>query len=378
MRIRQKRRRTDRWALIIAGLVLAIACVLGGGFLALRLGQVGAGAGDDGPVQQIALAAYLALYADELNKPAGEDATPIAFTVAAGETADGVAARLAERQLVRDARLLSFYLRYNGLDQSIEAGDFFLRRTMTIPQIATTLTDASAREASVRILEGWRREQIAAALAQNTIVAVTAEDWMTATGANARPGAFGFYADLPPGATLEGFLYPDTYLVQPGAGATDVLNRMLAAFDRQVTAELRAALAARNLSLYQAVIMASLIEREAVLDDERPVIASVIYNRLAIGQPLQIDAAVQYALATPENWWPPVAGFDLSAIESPYNTYRATGLPPAPISNVRAASLQAVANPAQTPFYYYRAACDGSGRHNFSQTYDEHVARACP
>jgi UPF0755 protein len=115
-----------------------------------------------------------------------------------------------------------------------------------------------------------------------------------------------------------------------------------------------------------------------VLDEERPVIASVIFNRLAIGQPLQIDATVQYAIAQPENWWPGVAGLDFRTIANPYNTYIITGLPPAPISNVRAASLQAVAKPVATDYYYYRAACDGSGRHNFSRTFDEHLANACP
>ncbi|MGQ0600779.1 MAG: endolytic transglycosylase MltG [Anaerolineales bacterium] len=378
MRIRQKRQRTDRWAVIVIALAAVSACVIGGGFLFARFSQVGTAAESDNPVQQLALAAYLALNADDLNKPAGEDATPINFTVVLGETAEAVAERLAEMQLVSEARLLTFYMRYNGLDQSIEAGDFILRRTMTIPQIAKTLTDASAREVVVRITEGWRREQIAASLVENPALTLTAEEWLTATGPNARPGAFNFYADLPSGVSLEGFLYPDTYLVRPGASAIDVLDKMLAAFDKQVTPELRAGLANRNISLYQAVILASLIEREAVLDDERPVIASVMYNRLTIGQPLQIDAALQYALATPENWWPPVIGIDLLSINSPYNTYRFTGLPPAPISNVRAASLQAVANPAQTTFYYYRATCDGSGRHNFSQTYDEHVAKACP
>ncbi len=386
MRIRQKRRQADalgRLLLLVGVFVLLGALLLGGGLVFGRLGQVQAAAGeadaDLNPLQRAALTLYLALYADDVLQPAGADATPQAFTIAPGETADAVGARLAEAGLVRDARLLTFYLRYSGLDQSVEAGDFILRQTMNIPEVARALTDAAAREISVRLPEGWRREQIAEALAADPRLNIPAEDWLTLTGPDTAAAAgFGLAADLPPGATLEGFLYPDTYLVRPGASARDVLTKALAAFEKQVTPDLRTTLSTRRLTLYQAVIIASLIEREAVLDEERPVIASVILNRLAIGQPLQIDATTQYGLAAAGNWWPRVAGLDLSAVDHPFNTYRIPALPPAPISNVRAASLRAVAEAPATTYYYYRAACDGSGRHNFAHTYDEHLANACP
>ncbi len=382
MRIRQKRRQVEALATFVALVALVSGVVLGGGWVLGRLSQlqsvIGQAAPDLNPLQRFALAAYLALHADDLTRPAGADATPRPFIVALGETAEEVAQRLAEAQLISDARLLTFYLRYTGLDQNIEAGDFILRQTMTTLEIARALTNASAREITVRIPEGWRREQIAELLATNPQLNITADEWLALTGPGAPPlGSYRLYAELPPGASLEGYLSPETYLVRPRAGARDVLAKMLTHFDDQVTAELRARLAARGLTLHQAVIIASLIEREAVVEDERPLIASVIFNRLAIGQPLEIDASVQYALATPENWWPPVAGLDLRAVDSPFNTYRVAGLPAGPISNVRASSLQAVANPAQTGYYFYRAACDGSGRHNFAQTYEEHLANAC-
>ena len=139
----------------------------------------------------------------------------------------------------------------------------------------------------------------------------------------------------------------------------------------------RTQVAARGLTLHQAITLASLIEREAVVGDERPLIASVIYNRLAVGQLLEIDAAVQYALGQPGNWWPRLAGLDLRGIQSPYNTYAVPGLPPGPIANPGLESILAAANPATTDFYYYRALCDGSGRHAFAVTYEEHLANAC-
>jgi UPF0755 protein len=136
----------------------------------------------------------------------------------------------------------------------------------------------------------------------------------------------------------------------------------------------------QGLSIYEAVTLASIVEKEAVVDDEKPMIASVFYNRLAQGMRLETDPTVQYALGFSEEWstwWKsPLSNADL-AVESPYNTYLAFGLPPTPICNPDLGSLRAVAFPAETPYLYFRAACDGSGRHNFSITFEEHLNNAC-
>jgi len=185
-------------------------------------------------------------------------------------------------------------------------------------------------------------------------------------------------SDLGPGASLEGFLFPDTYLVRPTASAADILDKMLANFAARLPADYGAQVGARGLTLYQAITVASLIEREAVVDDERPLIASVIYNRLAAGQRLEIDATAQFVLGNASNWWPRLDGLDLRSIVSPYNTYAVEGLPPGPVANPGLSSIAAAANPAQTNYLYYRAKCDGSGRHSFAATYEEHLANACP
>jgi UPF0755 protein len=137
----------------------------------------------------------------------------------------------------------------------------------------------------------------------------------------------------------------------------------------------------QGLSLFDAVTLASIVEREAVLDEEKPLIASVFLNRLAAGIPLESDPTAQYAAGYDEargGWWPtPVSLNDLE-IDSPYNTYRYPGLPPGPISNPSTESLKAVAFPAQTPYYYFRASCDGSGKHVFAETYEQHLNNSCP
>ncbi len=384
MRIREKRRRADLAALffLLIFTVSAIAAI--GVIVATRSGaatlELGPGGMDLNPAERVLLSTYLNTRADQLTSPAGNDPTPIAFSVLAGETAGEVAERLAVQGLIGDAQLLSIYLRYKGLDDQIEAGDFILRQTMTIPEIAATLTDANAREMSVRITEGWRLEQIAEALSANANLAASGMDFLALAGpAGPRrlAGSYSFLGDIPAGASLEGFLFPDTYLVRPGASAADLLNKMLANFEARLPAGYRTSVARRGLTLYQAIIIASLIEREAAVDDERPLIASVILNRLTIGQPLEIDATVQYALGSPGNWWPSVAGLDYRSITSPYNTYVVTGFPAGPIANPGAASIAAVSNAVQTDYLYYRARCDGSGQHSFAATYEEHLRNAC-
>jgi UPF0755 protein len=135
-----------------------------------------------------------------------------------------------------------------------------------------------------------------------------------------------------------------------------------------------------GLSIYEAVTLASIVEKEAVVDEEKPMIASVFLNRLAAGMRLETDPTVQYALGFQEaadTWWKVPLTLDDLAIDSPYNTYIISGLPPTPISNPGIDSLRAVGFPAETPYFYFRAACDGSGRHLFAITFEEHLNNAC-
>ncbi|MGB9897319.1 endolytic transglycosylase MltG, partial [Thermanaerothrix sp.] len=145
--------------------------------------------------------------------------------------------------------------------------------------------------------------------------------------------------------------------------------------------EIREGFARQGLSLYQGVILASIVEREGIVKEEYPLIASVFLNRLRAGMKLDSDPTVQYALgydAHLNTWWKnPLKSEDFK-INSPYNTYINAGLPPTPICNPGLEALQAVANPAQTSYYYFRAQCDQSGRHVFSETYEQHLSEACP
>jgi UPF0755 protein len=186
---------------------------------------------------------------------------------------------------------------------------------------------------------------------------------------------------LPAGATAEGFLYPDRYTLPRTTTASQLVSVLLSNFSLHLTADLQDGFTRNGLTVYQAVTLASVIEREAVVDEEMPIIASVFYNRLAIGMKLESDPTIQYALgynSAQGSWWTnPLSLVDLE-YDSPFNTYLYSGLPPAPISNPSLAALQAVAFPAQTPYYYFVARCDGLGRHNFAETFEEHQKNICP
>lgn len=335
------------------------------------------------PLEAAVLGTYLALNRQALTTPASSESMPVAFTVEAGQNAAQIAENLRAQGLIHNPTLFRYYLRYYGLDVQIEAGTFDLNTAMAIPQIALALTEAKPPEVTIRITEGWRREQIADWLDKQQGLPFGGAEFLAATaGGIPLPPDLSLTAELPAGVSLEGFLFPDTYRVALDATASDLVEAMLRNFERQVTPQMRADAAARGLTLYQVVTLASIVEREAVVPDERPLIASVYLNRLAAGMKLEADPTVQYAMgyqAERDEWWNlNLTQQDYYTVDSLYNTYLYAGLPPGPIANPGLASIQAVIYPAQTPYFYFRATCDGSGRHYFSQTFEEHQAYACP
>jgi len=337
-----------------------------------------------GSPKEVALETYIQAHAEELQQPAGTDDTPVIFVVQPGETAADIALRLEETGLVSDAELFRRYLQYEGLDAGLEAGTYTLRQTMTIPEIAQALQSGQQPERVLTVREGLRLEEVAAEVAAQTGISETeflnlvTVGWRTTDLAE-----YTFLASLPPTATLEGFLFPETYRLPEDATARDVVARMLSTFDQRVTPEIRQAGADRGLSLYEMVTLASIVEREAVIPAERPTIASVFLNRLTAGWPLGADPTVQYALGYDEEtgqWWRTLY-FDqlgvesLAEIDHPYNTYRYPGLPPGPICSPGLASIEAVAYPADTNYFYFIANCQANdGSHLFAATEEEHYA----
>jgi UPF0755 protein len=181
---------------------------------------------------------------------------------------------------------------------------------------------------------------------------------------------YAFLADRPEGASLEGYLFPDTYNFDPDSSADEIIESMLNNFDAKITQDMRDRAGEMGLSMYQVLTFASLVEREAAVSEERPIIADIYEKRYTEGWRLEADPTVQYALGTHEDWWPELTGEDLYD-DSPYNTYQVDGLPPGPIANPGYASIRAVLFPSDSPYYYIYAKKDNSGYHLFATTSDE-------
>ena len=324
-------------------------------------------------VRQVA-ASFLA---DQLDGPASGDGRAVRFVVRPGESASEIASSLEAAGLVRSAWSFRILARLRGGEGQLRAGEYVLRPNMTSGEILEALR-TGGEAGGFTIPEGWRAAEIADALGRRSLA--KRDDFLAVV----RAGDFGadFLGSRPPGASLEGYLFPDTYQILPGTPVRDVVQLMLDDFGRRVTPEMRARGAARGLTLHQVVVLASIVEREAVVADERSVIAAVFLNRLQKGMRLQADATVQYAAVGPDPaalpggyWKHGLSELDLG-IDSPYNTYRYAGLPPGPIANPGLASIRAVLEPTQTDYLYFVARPDGS--HAFARTlkeHDENVAR---
>jgi UPF0755 protein len=299
------------------------------------------------------------------------------FEVGDGESVSMVCLRLEQQGLIDDAELLRTYLVYTGLDRLLQSGQFQLNSGMSPVQIAQEMLDATPKDAVITILPGWRIEEVAANIAASGL-SISSEEFISAAY-QPSPDSMS-YLPISDISSLEGFLFPGTYIIPRDANLDIVLESILREFSKQINQSLLDGFSRQGLSLYEAVNLASIIEKEAVLDQEKPLIASVFYNRLSQGMRLETDPTVQYSLGFQTDtgsWWKsPLTSADLQ-FNSPYNTYQIYGLPPTPICNPDLTSLTSVAFPAETPYLYFRAACDGSGRHNFSTTYEEHLNNEC-
>lgn len=321
--------------------------------------------------EELAIYMFLQARAEEINASLSDDPTELAFTIEPGESALSVGERLQKIGLISDAQLFRQFMRYNQLDVSIEAGDYALRRNMNMKEIGQALQKASFEEVAVTIPEGWRVEQIAEMLTDEEIMDGSEFLAMVREGAAVEHNLL---FDRPAGQSYEGYLFPDTYRLPVPAKPEDLISRMLDNLAAKLPSNAFELANQRQLGFYQILTVASIVEREAVIAEERPIIASVYLNRITQGMYLQADPTVQYAMGyQPEadQWWKtPVTLDEYSSVNSPYNTYLNPGLPPGPIANPGIDSIIAVLEPAQTNYLFFVAY--GDGAHIFAETYEEH------
>ncbi|MDH7572803.1 MAG: endolytic transglycosylase MltG [Clostridia bacterium] len=295
--------------------------------------------------------------------PPGEE--EVVVKIPRGSSPGQIAERLRQEGLIRSAVVFRIYLRLQGLEESLKAGEYRLSPSLSVPEIADTLASGNVVRHRVTIPEGFTLKQIAARLAEAGLIDPE-RFWQVAAEA---PFDYDFLRDGPPGTQrLEGFLFPDTYYFSKDMTEEEIIAAMLRRFREAFTPEMEARCRELSLTVREAVTLASLVEREAKLDAERPLVSAVFHNRLRLGLKLESCATVQYLLDEPR----PVLRAEDLKIPSPYNTYLHVGLPPGPIASPGLASLRAALYPASAPYLYFVANPDGS--HTFSRTYSAHLA----
>ncbi|HEX7594369.1 MAG TPA: endolytic transglycosylase MltG [Anaerolineae bacterium] len=324
-------------------------------------------------IEDVPLGLYLQQHLPELTTPASDDPTPVNLRVAPGELPTDVAAHLQSQGLIKNADLFVNLVKYLHVGPKIQAGEYIFKRTMTMSDLLEALQHGRAKTVTLTIVPGWRAEEIADNLAAQGLASLNKDQFLQAVQAGKYD--YWFMRDRPKGApaSIEGFLFPESYNFPVDTTTDALINQILGTFSGRVTDKMRQEAATAKLSFYEIVTLASIVEREAVVANERPIIASVFLNRLKKKMPLQADSTAQYALgyqAAAKQWWKsPMSIDDLTKGDSPFNTYLHPGLPPGPICNPSFASILAALEPAQTDYLYFYA--KGDGTHAFSKTYEE-------
>ena len=271
------------------------------------------------------------------------------FVITKGSSASQIGNKLQSSGLIKSALAFKIYIQFTGQSGKLLSGEFRLTPSFSLFQTADTLFKGPV-ELWVTIPEGLRSEEIAARFAQvlNKDSSFITEFLQASKG-------------------KEGYLFPDTYLFPMDASASSIVKKMTDTFTARTQG-----LTPRgsDLSFAETVTIASLLERETKTDAERPIVAGIFMNRLNAGMPLQVDAAVQYAVGTSKEWWRKTLTLADFKVNSPYNTYENTGLPPTPIASPGLASLKAAFSPAQTDYLYYIH--DSTGQIHYARTLAEH------
>jgi UPF0755 protein len=295
-----------------------------------------------------------------------------AFDVQKGDTLQQVAAILQSKGIIKSAFAFRIYSHFVTQDLQVKAGHYILAKGTSLSEILSELHkgQSSWNTVMVTIPEGFTVKQIAMRLQSDGVCSEQSFLKEEQQGSFDEP----FLKDIKPNSKvkyrLEGYLFPDTYDFTAGESPREVIDDMLRNFARHVSPDMTQEMSKKGLSLPQVITEASLIEKEARVDSERKVIASVINNRLSAKPPmkLQIDATIEYILGHQNV----VTDTDLR-VNDPYNTYLHQGLPPGPIANPGFASIDAVVHPAKTNYFYYVVKNNGSGEHYFAHTYAEQL-----
>jgi len=304
---------------------------------------------------------------------------PIYIVVEQGDTAADIGNRLEAAEIIDSGASFERLAMIIGAESRLSAGEYEFLEATSVLDAVTRMRDGLTSARVVTVREGLRIEEVAQLMEDRGVI--DADDFLATANSIATNGSSidpDLLASRPRAATLEGYLYPATYSFPRSSDASQIVLTMIDALATRLTPELRAEAAAQGLTIHQVLILASIVEREAVLPEEREVIASVYLNRIEDGMPLQADPTVQYALTQRPGsvvefgYWKRALTLQDLQYDSTYNTYVKSGMPPGPIANPGIESITAVIRPAKTNYLFFVAT--GNGGHVFAETYEQHLA----
>ena len=389
-----------------AGVIALVGALLFLGFLAFAPRLMVWIEDHPGSIEQGIVRDFVQWYQPEAlaDEPASEDGNRVTVTIEGGSTDAEIGDLLASEGLIRSRLAFQWAVIQAGRSGGLQAGTYDLSSASRPSEIVAALySEGGGREVEITLQEGWRLEEIVGYLGTTELTMNLEQFAALATDPPADVNrSYDFLADLPRGRTLEGYLAPDTYRVFINAPARDVLDTLLGRTNEILTADNNRIIKGfrrQGLTIDEGMNLASIVEREAVLDDERALIAGVYINRLnhpeaeTVGL-LNADPTLQYGLATAEHggapvddwgtieWWQPLPAGGADVVlpdeQAGYQTYLNKGLPPSPIASAREATLRAVANPdTESGYFYFVAACpngERDGSHYFARTFAEHQA----
>ena len=331
-------------------------------------------------VQKMRYSIQIYLARDLLVKQITPSDLNLKLDIQSGETVQSICNHLNLLDPNLNSKVCRNYLVYRGLDRKVEPGSYSIPGGLPAYQVFQYVSDPTNRERMLQIFPGWRLEEIASSIDMLGLCGVPGQLLLDRLKVPDKKMASDL--QLGPAQSLEGYLLPGEYAFEPGVDLDSLLLQLAApAHELLLSGELLTKGQLQGLSAREVLTLASIIQRETLRSEEMPRMASVFFNRLAQGMPLQTDPTVQYAIGYDLNsasWWKPVLSNSDLQIISIYNTYQVTGLPPGPIASPSLDAIQAVLSPENTEFLFFRAKCDGSGFHDFSVTYQEHLDKACP
>jgi UPF0755 protein len=313
----------------------------------------------------VLLIGFLA-YLKGINSSADKNGGEKVFTISRGEGVNEISDKLYKAGLIKTKFFFETYVWQKKIEGRLQAGEYVLNSEMNIKEITDILAGGKSlsKETSITIIEGWRASEIDAYLKEKGLI--KGDENYELRGEEIKN--YEFLNELPRGATLEGFLFPDTYRIFKDAGAEDIVKKMLDNFDEKLTGEMREGIKRQGRSIYEIIIMASMIEKEVRSPDDMKIVSGIFWDRIKNGQALQSDASLSYFL----NDKIAAHGSEDLETDTPYNTYKYRGLPPTPICNPGLNAIKAAIYPKYTDYNYFLNRPD-TGETIFSISYSEHL-----